>query len=114
MRASFQGHCKHHQLRWFPSFLIDFICRTSIAPVANPDSACFIFQNGSLQPIAISLAPVPSSSAQPQTTPSRTPSVTPQAVNEAKSTKAGSSNHSGHNQTGEVLKAINKRDGHGK
>jgi hypothetical protein len=86
--------------------------RTSIAPVANPDSACFIFQNGSLQPIAISLAPAPNSSAnaQPQSTPSRTPSVTPQASSELKATKAGGSNV---NQTGEILKAINKRDGNG-
>jgi zinc finger protein ZFPM1 len=84
--------------------------RTSIAPVANPDSACFIFQNGSLQPIAISLAPAPNSSANAQPTPSRTPSVTPQASSESKATKAGGSNV---NQTGEILKAINKRDGNG-
>lgn len=90
--------------------ILCFLRRSSIAPVANPESACFIFQNGSLQPIAISLAPVPSSSSnQQQSTPSRTPSVTPQNNSETKNSKASSSNNSG-----EVLKSNNKRDSNGK
>jgi zinc finger protein ZFPM1 len=96
-------------------FLFHPFDRTSIAPVANPDSACFIFQNGSLQPIAISLAPAPSSSANAQqSTPSRTPSATPQNPGEAKSKPSSSSNNSGTSQTGEVLKSVNKRDNNGR
>jgi len=89
---------------------------TTIAPVANPDSACFVFQNGTLQPIAISLAPLTSpnhaqSQQQQPSTPSRTPSVPLQLPNESlKSIKSGNSSSSAM----DVLKVVNnKRDSSG-
>lgn len=72
-------------------------------PVTNPESACFMLQNGTLQPIAYSLttattATTNSANQSQQPLPPRTPH------NEMKTcTSSGSGN--------EILKAINKRDG---
>jgi len=112
---------RQHHSRTFVSFTFSLIFRldldlailidrTTIAPnnVANPDSACFIFQNGSLQPIAYSLAPaIPANSQQP-TAPPRTTSATPQTQvsNDIKASKNNNNNE-------QILKAVNKRDGTG-
>ena len=75
--------------------------------MTNPDSTCFIFQNGTLQPIAYSIAStvVASSSNAQQTSPR---SVSQAAINEIKSSKVPSSSG---NIANEALKLLNKRDG---
>ncbi|XP_052865930.1 zinc finger protein ush [Anopheles cruzii] len=101
----------------------------SLAPgVANPESACFIFQNGTLQPIAMSLASQVAHQAAtsagghaevgpgPQRPPSQqhpsrgtTPSVSNE--NSSHSTQgAGPTPGGAPSSTGEVLKALNKRE----
>ena len=88
-----------------------FIYRSSLPPsITNPDSACFIFQNGALQPIAFSLAATqtPPQQSQPQNSQQSQSSRGPTpSVSNAIETNSSSSNAS----TGEVLKAINKKDG---
>ncbi|KAG5675916.1 hypothetical protein PVAND_005775 [Polypedilum vanderplanki] len=91
---------------------------SSAVPVSNPESACFMLQNGTLQPIAYSLNPTATSTTpnsqsqlsqqQQQTQASRTP----HSHNETTSTATKTCKPSGSNTSGnEVLKAINKRDG---
>ncbi|KAL7045608.1 hypothetical protein ACKWTF_002273 [Chironomus riparius] len=79
---------------------------SSVAQVTNPDSTCFIFQNGTLQPIAYSIAPtvVASSSNTQQTSPR---SVSQVAINEVKISNPSSAG----NIANEALKLLNKRDG---
>ncbi|XP_058826494.1 zinc finger protein ush isoform X2 [Topomyia yanbarensis] len=106
---------------------------SSLAPgISNPESACFFFQNGTLQPIAVSLASataaaaaaaaaaatvaanVATSQQQPQA-PSLSHHGNSQANSGSSSSQSrvqtpnvGSDNSS--NSTGEVLKAVNKRE----
>lgn len=72
--------------------------------MTNPDSTCFIFQNGTLQPIAYSIAStvVASSSNTPQQASPR--SASQAAINELKMSKPSSVGN-------EALKLLNKRDG---
>ncbi|XP_058453292.1 zinc finger protein ush isoform X2 [Malaya genurostris] len=108
---------------------------STLAPgISNPESACFFFQNGTLQPIAVSLASATAAAAaaaaaaatvaanavtsqQPQ--PSQAPSHGHHGNSQANSGSSssqsrvqtpnvGSDNSS--NSTGEVLKAVNKRE----
>nr|XP_040239387.2 zinc finger protein ush isoform X3 [Anopheles coluzzii] len=119
---------------------------SSLAPgVANPESACFILQNGSLQPIAMSLASqvqavtaaiVPSgfegligspggpattrpgissgnqqqTHQQPAQPPSRGPTPNISNSSDNNSVHSGSGGGGPASGTGEVLKAINKRE----
>ena len=76
--------------------------------MTNPDSTCFIFQNGTLQPIAYSIASTvvaSSSNTTQQISPRSSASQT--ISNEIKMTKPSSSG----NIANEALKLLNKRDG---
>lgn len=79
---------------------------SNVAP--NSDSTCFVLQNGSLQPIAYSLAAQVHHPGQDQSTPLRdTPSVGSQS---ASTEKAGNIS-----RVAEVLKDVNKKlDGSGR
>lgn len=83
------------------------VYRSTVAQVTNPDSTCFIFQNGTLQPIAYSIASavVVGSSNNTQQTSPRSASQT--IVNEIKISKPSSSGSAAN----EALKLLNKRDG---
>lgn len=86
--------------------------------MTNPELACYMFQNGELQPIACSLAPAPAAAvgtannqSQPQQSSPRTPSVTPSIPNNTEAKNSKPSGLHSNNTNVEVLKAINKRDG---
>lgn len=83
--------------------------RSSIAPGTNPESACFLFQNGTLQPIAYILSHVSSPNLNPQShaQQSSKSSVTSQNTSNPEPKIIARPSSSG---SGEVLKSINKRD----
>ncbi|XP_062548859.1 zinc finger protein ush isoform X2 [Armigeres subalbatus] len=98
---------------------------SSLAPgISNPESACFIFQNGTLQPIAVSAAAAAAAAAsaaaaaavsvhqtsqhQPPPPLANVSGSGPQS--RVQTPNVGSESSSNSNSTGEVLKAVNKRD----
>ncbi|XP_055551112.1 zinc finger protein ush isoform X2 [Wyeomyia smithii] len=110
---------------------------SSLAPsIPNPESACFFFQNGTLQPIAVSLASATAAAAaaaasaaaaaasaavsQQQQQQLQSGSLgqhsTPTQPNNSaphsrgQTPNVGSEGSSSSNSTGEVLKAVNKRE----
>jgi hypothetical protein len=89
---------------------IYFSSRTAAAPgITNIDSACFILQNGTLQPIAYSLASQTNQSQNPvQTSRGETPN---NAMNSSSQHSSGESKSNNENEgIVEVLKSKNKKD----
>nr|XP_019526150.2 zinc finger protein ush isoform X1 [Aedes albopictus] len=98
---------------------------SSLAPgISNPESACFIFQNGALQPIAVSAAAAAAAAANAAAAAAASVQQTP-TPHQPPPPLGGSGSHSrvqtpnvggsesssnSNNSTGEVLKAVNKRD----
>lgn len=80
---------------------------STIAQVTNPDSTCFIFQNGTLQPIAYSIASSVAASSSNSTQQASPRSVTQAVTNEIKVCKPSGSG----NAANDALKLLNKRDG---
>ncbi|XP_053697342.1 zinc finger protein ush [Sabethes cyaneus] len=110
---------------------------SSLAPgIPNPESACFFFQNGTLQPIAVSLASATAAAAAAAATAAAAaasaavsqqqqqqqmqsgslgqhPTAQPNSSgshSRGQTPNVGSEGSSNSNSTGEVLKAVNKRE----